>query len=79
MEGQKAQLVLLPVWRVNEGSRGVRYLVSSVEARMMSPCSCSGSRSKLTWCTAVIAGVVAMGKVSKALWLIHLDFDDEPN
>jgi len=39
---QKAQLVLLlPVWRANEESLAVVYLVSNVEAR--SPCSCSGS------------------------------------
>ena len=79
MERQKEQLVLFQFASERWVFRGVRLLVSSVEARMMSPCSCSGSRSKLTWCTAVIAGVVAMGKVSKALWLIHLDFDDEPN
>ena len=34
----------------------VVYLVSSVEARMMSPCSCSRRRSKLTWCTTVVFG-----------------------
>ena len=73
--------MLLPVWRYAiERTMGLSHVVygtsSPVEARSLSPFSCSRRRSKLlTWCTAVVAGVGAMGKVSKALWLIH--FDDE--
>jgi len=65
--------VLLPFglsWRANESFACGTSSPVGVEAR--SPCSCGSGRrraSKLTWCTA---GVVAMGKVSKALWLIHL-------
>jgi len=65
---QKTQFVLSGL-RVNERrvSR-MSYGSSSpvgVEARRKSPCSWSRRRSKLTWCTTGVAGVVGMGKVSK--------------
>jgi len=76
----KAQLVLLPVWRVNEANSSCVYIGSS------SPAWKRGS--PLAPVVVVGEGQVnlvygrrlrAMAKVSKALWLISIDFDDESN
>ena len=62
------------VWRANEKclSHVVWLLVSGWKRGPLAPVVVGEGQVNL-----VLAGVVAMGKVSKALWLI--DFDDEPN
>jgi len=67
-------------WRANESL--ALYGTSSPAWKRGSPLSPvvvgEGGASKLTWYTAGVAGVVAMGKVSKASWLMIDEFRSSP-